>query len=151
MRVEILRSIETISQYFNNVHWAICAIHDDFVHPPSSRCHPEIETNQNWHPFINISMWLINNINFHKFLKSHMSISLYLCFRVGLCRFIRWDAYWWVRPYSRNITVLWQKESNPKCPCRGEPWFSIHLHVGKFGRISEWFHCPKRYVVMTTT
>ncbi|XP_039145569.1 protein ALP1-like [Dioscorea cayenensis subsp. rotundata] len=50
MRIEFLRSGETISRYFNNVLTAVCALRDDFVQPPSGICHPEIEANPNWYP-----------------------------------------------------------------------------------------------------
>ncbi|XP_039117478.1 protein ALP1-like [Dioscorea cayenensis subsp. rotundata] len=60
MRVEFLRSGETISRYFNNVLRAVCAIRDDFVHPPSGTCHHEIETNPNWYPFFKDCVGLLD-------------------------------------------------------------------------------------------
>ncbi|XP_039122159.1 protein ALP1-like [Dioscorea cayenensis subsp. rotundata] len=51
MRIEFVRSGETISQYFNCMLRAVCAIRDDFVHSLSSNCYPEIEYNPNWYPF----------------------------------------------------------------------------------------------------
>lgn len=131
MRVEFLQSSETICPYFNNVLQAICVIHNDFIHPPSATCHRKIETNPNWWClFFKVSIWLINSINFREFLKSLVSISHYLCFNVGLCRFIRWDPYWCVCPCSWNTTVMWPKGPSPKYPCCGEPYFAIYLRVG---------------------
>lgn len=54
MRIEFLRSGETISMYFNNVLRAVCALRDDYVQPPNGTCHPEIETNPNWYPFFKV-------------------------------------------------------------------------------------------------
>ncbi|XP_039141278.1 protein ANTAGONIST OF LIKE HETEROCHROMATIN PROTEIN 1-like [Dioscorea cayenensis subsp. rotundata] len=60
MRVEYVRSGETISRYFNNVLKAICAIRDDFVHPPCGNCHSEIECNPNWYPFFKDCIGLLD-------------------------------------------------------------------------------------------
>ncbi|XP_039141264.1 uncharacterized protein LOC120278583 [Dioscorea cayenensis subsp. rotundata] len=60
MRIELVRSGETISRYFNCVLMVVCAVRDDFVHSPSSNCHPEIECNPNWYPFFKDCIGLLD-------------------------------------------------------------------------------------------
>lgn len=55
MRIEFVQSGETISWYFNNVLWALCAIRDDFVQAPGT-CHPEIENHPSWNPYFKVNM-----------------------------------------------------------------------------------------------
>ncbi|XP_039115850.1 protein ALP1-like [Dioscorea cayenensis subsp. rotundata] len=60
MRIEFVRSGETISRYFNCVLRAVYAVRDDFVHSPSSTSHPKIECNPNWYPFFKDCIGLLD-------------------------------------------------------------------------------------------
>lgn len=59
MRIEFVQSGETISWYFNNVLWALCAIRDDFVQAPGT-CHPEIENHPSWNPYFKDCIGLLD-------------------------------------------------------------------------------------------
>ena len=51
IRIEFLRSDETIGRYFNNVLLGVCALLNDLVQPPNGTCHPDLGTTLLASPF----------------------------------------------------------------------------------------------------
>lgn len=55
LKIQFIRSGETVSRYFNLVLRAICGIRNQFVQQASSTIHPEIATNPYYFPYFKVS------------------------------------------------------------------------------------------------
>jgi len=51
MRVDFMRSGETISRYFNKVLGAICVLRDEFLTQASNATPVEVESSTVWYPY----------------------------------------------------------------------------------------------------